>query len=295
MESPLVFCSPPMGHVPLLYRLEAVRAGGFSLISLLPGDVWALEEQGIPARDIAARIADAGLAVGEVDCAACWMERHKTAKKARGGGNDDLSALLRSLTAQRVVETAARIGARSVVAIDMGAAPPPLDEAAEGFAALCDLAAEHGLLAHIEFLPASAIRDLSAAWAIVEAAGRPNGGLTIDAWHFFRSGSTLAQLAAIPGDRIHTVQLNDGPLVPAPGADPWDEMMTGRHIPDALGTEGGGFDLAGLVRTLDTIGSTAPIGVEVFNAANAIRPVAHVAQDWASSTRALLAKARGQA
>lgn len=279
-----------MGHVPLLDRLEPVRAAGFTAISLLPGDVWALEEAGMPASEVAARIADAGLSVAEVDCPACWMERQRSQ-----GGGDDLSRLLRSLTAERVVETAARIGARSVVAIDMGAAPPPLDEAAEGFAALCDLAAEHGLLAHIEFLPASAIRDLSAAWAIVEAAGRPNGGLTIDAWHFFRSGSTLAQLAAIPGDRIHTVQLNDGPLVPAPGADPWDEMMTGRHIPDALGTEGGGFDLAGLVRTLDTIGSTAPIGVEVFNAANAIRPVAHVAQDWASSTRALLAKARGQA
>lgn len=289
-QNDLVFCSPPVGHVPLLDRLEPVRAAGFTAISLLPGDVWALEDAGMPATEITARIADAGLRVAEVDCTSCWMERQRTQ-----GGDDDLSRLLRSLTAERVVETAARIGARSVVAIDMSATPPSLDEAAEGFAALCDLAAEHGLLAHIEFLPASAIRDLRTAWAIVEAAGRPNGGLTIDAWHFFRSGSTLDQLAALPGNRIHTVQLNDGPLIAGPGADPWDEMMTARQIPGALGTENGGFDLAALIRTLDAIGSTAPIGVEVFNAANTTHPVAHVAQDWASSTRALLAKARGQA
>ena len=290
MESPLVFCSPPMGHVPLLDRLEGVRAAGFSLISLLPGDVWALEEQGIPARDIAARIADAGLAVGEVDCCACWMERHKTAKKARGGGDDDLSALLRSLTAERVMETAARIGARSVVAVDISdtTAPFNVDEAAQGFARLCDLAAEHGLLAHIEFLPMSPIRSLGEAWAVVQAAGRANGGLTVDSWHFFRSGSRLADLSQIPGERIHTVQLNDAPATAAP--DMWDEMMTARLLPGE-----GAFDLAALIQTLDRIGSVAPIGVEVFNARQQDQTIAQVATDWARSTRATLAKARGQA
>jgi sugar phosphate isomerase/epimerase len=176
---PLTFCSPPFGHVPLLDRLAPAAAAGFSLISVQPTDIWTLEEQGMAAAEIASRIADAGLGIGEVDCTACWMDR-----QARQGDGDDLALLLRSLTAERVVQTAARIGAPSVVAIDLSPDPPPLAEAAEAFARLCDLAADNGLKAHIEFLPVGAIRSLSEAWAIVQAAGRANGGLTIDAWHF---------------------------------------------------------------------------------------------------------------
>lgn len=280
----LVFCSPPVAHVPLLERIGPVAAAGFDAISLQPGDVWALEQQGIPAHDIATRIADAGLAVAEMDCTANWMPRHATTDSIDPG----LTDLLRGLAAARVVETAARIGARSVAAIDMCPTPPALDEAAEGFAALCDLAAEHGLKAHIEFLPVSAIRTLGDAWAIVEAAGRPNGGLTIDAWHFFRSGSTLAQLAAIPGDRIHTVQLCDAPATPQ--GDLWSELMQGRLLPGE-----GELDLAGLIRTLDAIGSQAPIGTEVFHARQAAQPLGQIAAEWAQATRALLAKARGHA
>lgn len=283
-SSQLVFCSPPVaGQVPLLDRLEAVKAAGFTAISLQPTDVWALEEQGMSASEVAARIADAGLTVGEVDCTACWLERHKTQ-----GGDDDLSLLLRSLTAERVVETAARIGARSVVAVDLSDAPFNRDEVAEGFAAVCDLAAEHGLLAHIEFLPMSPIRSLTEAWSAVEAAGRANGGLTVDSWHFFRSGSSLDDLARIPGKRIHTVQLNDAPATPA--GDMWDEMMNARLLPGQ-----GAFDLAGLIGTLDRIGSTAPLGVEVFNARHQNQTIAQIAQDWAQATRAMLAKVRGPA
>lgn len=280
----LVFCSPPMAQVPLLARIEAVAAAGFDALSLQPGDIWALEAEGTSAAEIAARIADAGLAVAEMDCTANWMARHETA----ACGVPALEGLLRALPARRVVETAARIGARSVAAIDMSATVPGLDEAAEGFAALCDLAAEHGLLAHIEFLPVSAIRTLGEAAAIVAAAGRANGGLTIDAWHLFRSGSTLAELAAIPGERIHTVQLCDAPATPA--ADLWAELMTARLLPGE-----GALDLAGLVRTLDAIGSTAPIGVEVFHARQGDQAPSQVARNWAEATRAVLAQARGQA
>lgn len=280
----LVFCSPPLAQVPLFERVAAAAAAGFDGLSLQPGDVWALEAQGMAASDIRARIADAGLAVAELDCTANWMPRQQTA----GCSVPELAELLRSLDARRVVETAARIGARSVAAIDLSPAAAGLDEAAEGFAALCDLAAAHGLRAHIEFLPVSAIRTLGEAWAIVAAAGRANGGLTIDAWHLFRSGSTLADLAAIPGGAIHTVQLGDAPAAPQP--DLWTELMTARLLPGE-----GELDLAGLIRTLDAIGSTAPIGVEVFNARQAAQPPEAVARDWAGATRAVLAQARGQA
>lgn len=283
MDSRLTFCCAPFSHIPLLDRLGPVAAAGFEVMSLQPGDVWQLEAQGMGADEIAARIADAGLAVGEVDCTACWMDRHRTQD-----GDDELSRQLRALTAERVVETAARIGAPSVAAIDLSATPPALDEAAEAFTALCDLAAAHGLKAHIEFLPTGAIRSLSQAWAIVAAAGRDNGGLTVDAWHFYRSGSTLEELAAIPGRHIHTVQLCDAPAQPT--ADLWTELMTARLLPGE-----GELDLHGLIRTLDAIGCNAPMGVEVFNTRQNDQGLAAVARDWVETTRAVLAQARGQA
>ena len=280
MGTDLVFCSPALPGVALFDRLGPIAKAGFTALSLMPGDVWTLEAQGMSAKDIASRIADAGLRVAEMDCTANWMPRHPLQ-----GDGGELSLLLRGLTAQRVIETAARIGAPSVVAVDLCPTPPSLDEAATGFATLCDLAAEHGLRAHIEFLPVGGIRTLAQAWAIVQEAGRPNGGLTIDAWHFFRSGSTLAELAEIPGSRVHTVQLCDAPA--APMTDLWAELMTARLLPGE-----GALDLLGLLHTLDRIGSIAPIGVEVFNSRQNELPLAQVAQSWAAATRSLLENAR---
>lgn len=281
LSNDLVFCSPAMPGVPLLDRLGPVAAAGFTALSLMPGDVWGLEDNGMAASEIAARIADAGLNVAEMDCTACWMPRQRTQ-----GDGGDLSLLLRGLTMEKVVDTAARIGAASVVAVDIADSPPPLEEVAAGFAQLCDYAAQHGLRAQIEFLPVGGIRTLSEAWAIVSAAGRANGGLTIDAWHFYRSGSTLEQLAQIPGGRIHTVQLCDAPATPQ--ADLWTELMTARLLPGE-----GNLDLVGLVRTLDAIGSTAPFGVEVFNTRQNDQLLTQVARDWAAAARTTLAHARG--
>jgi sugar phosphate isomerase/epimerase len=253
-----------------------VASAGFAGLSVMPSDIWALEAQGMTAAQIAARIADAGLWVAEMDCTACWMPQHETQ-----GSGDELSLLLRSLTAQRVVETAARVGARSVAAISLDPVPCDPAEAADCFAALCELAGQYGLKAHIEFLPVGGIRSLSEAWAIVAASGAENGGLTLDAWHFHRSGSTLEELAAIPGERIHTVQLCDAPAKAAP--DLWAELMSSRLLPGE-----GEFDLAGLVTTLDAIGCTAPIGVEVFNTRQDTQPVGEVAKEWFAATAAVL-------
>ena len=271
----LVFSSVPVAHVPLLDRLAPARAAGFAGLSLLPGDVWALEDGGMDAREIAGRIADHGLEVAEVDCIGFWLP----SQVAASGGEHD--AILRTLTPERVLGAAARVGARSVVVVEMFGVTPSLDEAAEAFATLCDQAADHGLIAHIEFLPFGGIPDLMSAWRIVEAAGRKNGGLTIDSWHLFRSGSTLAQLAQIPGAHIGSVQLNDGPARPQGAL--FEETMSGRRLPGD-----GAFDLTGLLRTLEKIGSRAPLGVEVFSVAQNDQSIDEIARRWAQSAKAVI-------
>src|SRR5207302_213589 len=80
------------------------------------------------------------------------------------------------------------LGARSMNAVDVFGGDWDVDDAAEAFAGLCDRAGEHGLVVHLEFLPWSKIPDVGSAWEVVRLAGRSNGGIAIDAWHFFRGG-----------------------------------------------------------------------------------------------------------
>jgi sugar phosphate isomerase/epimerase len=136
--------------------------------------------------------------------------------------------------------------------------PWSLDEAAAAFARLCDRAAEHGLLVHLEFLPWSRIPDLATAWQVVHAADRPNGGIMLDAWHYFRSAPDGALLRSIPGSSILGVQLCDAPAVPE--TNPLHATLHERLLPGD-----GELALPTLLADLEATGTDAPLGVEVFS------------------------------
>lgn len=85
----------------------------------------------------------------------------------------------------------------------------------ERFAALCDVLRPYGLTADLEFMPWTPCRDLATAKRVVAAAARPNAGVLVDALHFARSGSTLAQLDDMPREWLHYAQMCDG-AVPGP-------------------------------------------------------------------------------
>ena len=85
---------------------------------------------------------------------------------------------------------------------------------ARAFAALCDRAADHGLVVGLEFVPFTDIVSVHDARRIVEEADRPNGGVCVDIWHHERGARDLAGIAALPGELITGIQLNDGALTP---------------------------------------------------------------------------------
>lgn len=275
----LVFSSTPVARVPFLDRLKPVRAAGFDGISIQPQDVSQLEDAGIGAGELKARVADSGLAIAEMDCIATWLPQHFERTDTRFGGQ------LLKLTPDRVIPSAARVGARSVTIAEIYGVTPSTDEAASVLAPICRKAADEGLIVHLEFAPFGGIKTLTQAIAIVEATGCANAALTIDSWHFFQGGSTLAQLGQVSGARIGSVQLNDGVIEPAD--DPLTACMTRRRLPGE-----GAFDLVGLVRTLDRIGSTAPIGIEVFTEELPTQSIEKIARDWGRTTRNIVEKAR---
>jgi sugar phosphate isomerase/epimerase len=89
------------------------------------------------------------------------------------------------------LEVGAELGAKHVI---LSPYDPDIARLTDRFAAFCDLAAPYGLTANMEFFSWTVLNNISATAAMVTAAGRPNGGILVDALHFDRSDSTLAQL-----------------------------------------------------------------------------------------------------
>lgn len=127
-----------------------------------------------------------------------------------------------------------------------------------GFGELCDRAATFGIEVGFEFLPYSHVRTLGQAWSVVEAADRPNGGVVLDLWHWFRSGSTFAELGRVPVEKITSIQLCD--VAATPRADLTDEARHHRLLPG----RGAGATTA-ILGELATRGYDGPASVEVFS------------------------------
>jgi sugar phosphate isomerase/epimerase len=280
----LVLCAGTLPReTPWTERLAAAAGAGFAGLSVWARDYAAAREDGWSDADLRAQIADHGLAVAELDPAWWWTP-----------GDVDVASLVAidDMDVFRYGEAemfaiADALGARSINAADVLGGPWGVDDAAEAFAGLCDRADEHGLLVHLEFLPWSRIADLATAWEVVHRAGRRNGGVALDAWHWFRSDtpSDLAAVRAIPGDKVLAVQLDDAP------AEREAKLMSATLHERLLPGEGA-IDLNALLGALGEIGAAAPIGVEVFSdTLHALGPF-EAAQRAADATRAVLAMVR---
>ena len=250
-----VLCSGTLGSgASFRERVAAARTGAFSAISLWGRDYQAARDEGLSDGDIRLLLADNGLFVAELDPAWWWLPG---ASEIHIPPEHDQQHIFRFGEAE-LFALADGIGARSLNAVDVFGGSWSLDDAAEAFAGLCDRAADHDLLVHLEFLPWSRIPDLSTAWQVVHAADRPNGGLMLDAWHYFRSDPDRDLLGSIPGTSILGVQLCDAPATPEP--DPLHATLHQRLLPGD-----GELELAGLLADLRATGTTAPLGVEVFS------------------------------
>jgi sugar phosphate isomerase/epimerase len=275
----LVLCAGTLMTTPFTARLAPARDAGFRGVSLQPMDAMTFLGNGRSPEDLIALVADHGLAVAEFDAITTWDDDHDP---PAAWGPDGLA--MKAGTAENLVPLAAAVGARSISIVEYYGVSLGTDRAAGGFARACDLAAEHGLLVTLEFLPWTGVPTLAEAIAVVQAAGRPNGGVLVDSWHLFRSGATLDDLAAVPADRVRYVQIDDAPVIPE--ADPAAETTHRRLVPGD-----GNLDLVGFVRTLRAIGYAGPLGVEVYSDDLAALDPAEAARRCGDGTREVLREA----
>lgn len=250
--------------------VEASAAAGFKGVSLWSIHAAQAAEDGLDAKGIARLCARLGIQVRMVEALTAWPSGDRAAIDAE---------------ARPVFALAAEVGAEEVLAVSLDETSIDLDVAATGFAYLCDLAARHGLRVGLEFLPWTAIPDLRTAWTLVERAGRGNGGLVLDSWHWQRQpgGPDFDVLRSIPPDRIHVLQINDAPR--APDGALADETMTRRLLPGD-----GDIDLRGLVDALDEMGAEPMVAPEVFNTELAALGPEEAARRMGDATRRVLAR-----
>ena len=276
----LVLCSGTVArHTPFRDRLEAAAAAGYAAVSLWGRDYQAARDEGYSDADLVALLADHGLAVAELDPVWWWTP---------GAGDFSIPPELDPIDVFRFGEAdlfriAELLGARSLNAAEVLGGDWSVADAAESFAGLCDRAAEHGLLVHLEWLAWSRIADLPTALEVVTLAGRPNGGLNVDTWHCARTGTTAADLMAIPAERVLAVQVDDGPAQA-------EENLIEATLHNRLVPGEGAFDVAGYLGSLRSIGARAPIGVEVFSDDLHALGATEAARRAAEATRALLAE-----
>jgi sugar phosphate isomerase/epimerase len=275
----LVLCSGTLPRSATFEeRLEAARCGNFDAISLWCRDYAQARSAGLSDHDMRAMLEDKGLSVAEIDPAWWWTPG---AGKVRIPPElDDMNVFSFGETDMFAIADA--VGARSLNAVDVLGGGWTREEATEAFSDLCRRAAEHNLVVQLEFLSWSKIPDLETAWQIVRDADQPNGGLTIDSWHYFRSGSDNRSLEAVPGSSVVGVQLSDAPL------EAEDDLVHAtlheRRLPGD-----GELPLRALVETLRRIGSHAPIGIEAFSDGLHGRPAAEIGELAGERLRTLLA------
>jgi sugar phosphate isomerase/epimerase len=164
--------------------------------------------------------------------------------------------------ARRFLELASALRADTLLAATI-APTIQRQQAAEGFAAACDLAREYGVRIGLEFIPGTGVPDLATAWDLARQADEAGAGVVVDMlhWHHQPGGPAFDTLRKIPAGRIVGLQVCDSP----PGVTPPGEQylafaMTARALPGD-----GVVDIDALLRALDGMGADPYVAAEVFN------------------------------
>lgn len=226
---------------PDLVSLAAETGYDFAslrLTAVTPGDAFPILEDRAMLRETKARIAATGVGVLDVEVARLTPEAEPESFLP-------------------MLEAAAELGARRLLTQGHD---PDWSRLTNRYTTLCDLAADHGMTADIEFLTWTDLSTLDQAAKLALASGRANAGVMIDTLHFSRSGCTPQQITALPERLFNFIQIADAPSEVPTTVE--GLIHTAREA--RLNPGQGGLDLASILRALP---DHVPISVEIPNAA----------------------------
>ena len=267
----LVLCSGTIRAVPFAHTVSAASAAGFQGVSLYYDEYAIARAEGWTDADMRALLDDNGVAVAEIDGRMDWLP-------------DDWGAP----SVADFVSAAAALGARSITVLETRGRSVgtdiPLDVVVRAFSALCDRAADHGVLVHLEYFPWSGIASFATAHEIATAADRSNGGVMVDVWHHVRGPDRGVLGAEVACASVLAVQVSD--VATTRHDDVRVEALHHRVLPG-----GGAGGTGALLRALRDQGCVAPMEVEVYSDELTRLAPAVAAQRAGDALRALLIEA----
>lgn len=249
--------TPATSPVPIAERVAAVADAGYIGLGLIADDLLVIRDSiGFAAlRDM---VADAGLTHIEIEL----IERY-------------VRALLFE-AADALAPAFIKIGS------DLGPRTAHPERLIQPLRELATQAVEHGTRIAIETMPFSVIPTVPMGAELIAATAHPAVGLLVDAWHVFRAGTSLDELAAAltPG-MIFGVELNDAAV-----------DIVGTLFEDTVHNRlvcgEGSFDLRGLINLLRDNGFDGPWGVEILSTSFRALPVNQAVKLAAESARTVL-------
>lgn len=210
--------------------VSAAASAGYDCVGLRLIPVAGQTLPAFEQRELERRLADTGLSVLDVEV-------------FRLEADTDVTAF------EPTMALAARLKATELL---VHGADPDERRLIESFSRLCELAGRYGLNANLEPMPWVEISTVAEAKRIIQAAGRKNAALLVDAIHFYRADNGLDDLKDVPKRYL---QLCDAH--PGRPADMQEIIRQARG--DRLFPGEGGLDLHGLMRALP---ADLPISIE---------------------------------
>lgn len=242
-------------HVPPPQFIEYAALGGFNAVGVrvaqTPTDRgFQLTAGSAMLRDTKAALADNGMRVLDVE----------VVKLHPGSSRADWVAVL---------EAGAELDASFLLVTVLD---DDYVRATANFAELSGLAADHGLRCCLEPMIFSSVRDLAAATTFVADAKNSDAGVLIDALHWSRAGSDLAELEAIDDDLLPYCQICDA-VSDEPATD--DNAAITEARTDRLAPGRGSLPLTELLRAMPP---AVAISVEAPSARSVTDPGGWIAE-----------------
>ncbi|VWX48898.1 sugar phosphate isomerase/epimerase [Novosphingobium sp. 9U] len=228
------------GVLPEFGALDVVRAGaesGFDAVGLwVDPAVWRAADTR------AAKSALAGTDLDLLDVEVVWLKPDTPLDGHR-----------------KIIDIGMELGAANVLCVS---SHPDVETTADQLAALCRHAEASQMRVALEFGVFTAVNDLSAALAVVERVAHPLAAVLVDPIHVDRSGTTVAQIAAIDPALLPYAQFCDAPAT-RPDLDDFDAV-----IHDAIDLrEQCGEGALPLTAMLEALPGDIPLSIELRSAA----------------------------
>ena len=243
--------------LPLAQQLQATTQAGCDALSISPYNYTRWIMEGLSTSDILAMAAENNVVLSHLDPYTRWAKHwrpdslHPRQSPLPFFGFDE-SDFLRIAAALKVASMTAIVSCPK--------ADVSIDQLIDGFARMCDRAADIGVRCDLEFIPFWGLPDLETAWNIVRTAGKANSGIVFDFWHYMRGKPDSELLQSIPGEKISTVQIDDAAATVRHGRSLVEDCIFFRVPPGE-----GEFPVVYLLQQLHRMGGLNRFGPEIFS------------------------------